>query len=428
MEKKVILIMLTVGIIGGISYYAWYRRKRLAYAQSSSNSVENSVEPRVNAMEDASEKSVEYINDDNYDADKDEEDLSAKLEEFSLQKNGEGLESYETDAAGVQTRSADDDITMHDCIKKPVKRCVSHSRSPLAVYIPPPARATSPDGRRATCKQPHPPMDVHCKKQLVNSPTKPSKKSINTQPHPSTPAAEEYILTITIPLWLVSKFVGKRGCSIKSLTQLSGAECRVLRHPVSDCSHTLCNIVGSKKQIWAALDLISQRFPEVTLPNYPNMKSFHRSRHKPATISKKQHSVCTGIPPAVIPSTQFFASISHINSLSSIWVHVVNSSAPCPWQELYEQMNSTYTFASACEECSEDDEVVSVNQFYAVKTAEGNFARGLVKGLNSDDKLYKVMLVDHGNHINVTSDKLVQLRCACRIITIGRHIFKEIKF
>lgn len=419
MEKQIVFIMLTVGIVGGLSYYVWYRRKRLQpLSNSRSNSIENSVEPRVDTMADANKQNKH--SEDDYDAAKDEEDLSAKL---GLQKNSESSESHENFADDDNsTRSADNNTML---IKKPVgKRFVSNSRHQLAIYVPPSARATSPE-EVLTYKQPHPPMlNAHCKKKSSSLPTTPSEKaSGNRQPHPSTsPVAIEYIVTITIPLWLVSRFIGKQGCGVKSLSQLSGAEFRVLRHPVSNCSHTLCNIIGSKTQIGTALDLIGRRFPEVTVPNYSNMKLFHGSRHKPATISKKQHPVCNGITQAVIPATKFFASVSHIESLSSVWLHVVNSSAPCPWQELYERMNSTYNFASACGEYSKD-EGVPVNQFYAVRTEEGDFARGLVKevvnsSIHNDDKVYKVMLVDRGNHINVTSDKLVPLRCVCRIMCV----------
>ena len=52
---------------------------------------------------------------------------------------------------------------------------------------------------------------------------------------------------------------------------------------------------------------------------------------------------------------------------------------------------------------------VTKGEFYAVRTAEGDFARGLVKeALSTDngDTKYRVFLVDFGTHIDVTAERL----------------------
>ena len=366
-EKQVIFIMFAMGILGGLGYYIWYRRKRPACYQTKPLATTDSVEHRqasVDGMADENQHSTERNN-------VREDNLSAKLAEVSLQKTT--------------------NITMSPSQAAVQKK--ARPRRQLGICLPPHARDES-----ATNKQRH-------------SPT-----AIAHPPHtPISPADVKYIVTVHIPLWLVSKFIGRQGCSIKSMIQLSGAEFKIPRHSFAESSHTSCNIIGSTKQIESALGLIRQRFPEVTLPRHSNMKLFHEPKHDP--IAKEpQCFVTNGITPAKVPSTQFLASVSHVDSLSSIWIHVVSSSDACPWQVLYEKMNTAYEFASGCSSQEDDDEGMAVTkgEFYAVRTAEGDFARGLVKEVVSTDNgdtKYSVFLVDYGNHINVTADRLVPLRC-----------------
>ena len=380
-EKQVIFIMFAMGILGGLGYYIWYRRKRLSCDHTQPlpiDSVEPREEPRparVNLMADENRQNAERN-----DVREDEEKLSAK---FSLQKSSDHFS------------------------QSPVRK-KARPRRQLGIYLPPHARDDA-----ATCKQRDSPMaNAHHTKMSVNNSDSslpiPLEKA--NQPHtPVLPADVKYIISVQIPLWLVSRFIGRQGCSIKSLTQLSGAEFKVPRHPFTESSHTSCNITGSTKQIEAALALISQRFPEVTLPHHSNLKLFHGPRRKPMP-KKPQYSVNNQITPAIIPSTQFLASVSHIDSLSSIWLHV-NSSDVCPYQVLYEKMNTAYEFASGCSvECSEEDNnEVTKGEYYAVRTSEG-FRRGLVKSTDGNTR-HIIFLVDCGNHVNVTADRLVPLRC-----------------
>lgn len=404
-EKQVIIIMFAMGIIGSLGYYIWYRRKQLASSrgqlsgQPSSKPLSNSVEPEVGPRHAClmDESPLEHGNDG-----------SKNLSTVKLQENSdEKLPNSDNDA-----RMTDTNLTgVAGEHKKSVrKKSASQPRRALDVYVPPPARPSHPEDS-LTSKQPHPPL--HPKKKSRSSSsllTKPIEKvSVNKQPHP--PAEPSYIVSIHIPLWLVSRFIGKQGCTIKSLKQFSGAELHVQRNTITESSHTSCNITGSEKQIEAALNLIKLHFPEVTLPNHPNMKLFHRPRHKP--VSKmRQHSVYNGIPPAVIPSKTFLASISHINSLSSIWVYVVSNSSdpePSPWEKLDKKMNSAYSFADACDsECSAV--TITKGQFYAVRTAEDGFARGIVKEVHDGGRLYTIFLVDFGNCIIVDGNNLISLR------------------
>lgn len=365
-EKQVIFIMFTMGIVGGLGCYIWYRRKQLP--------------------------------DKNMERDRDRRD---------------GIKETQRNAEEKAKDDDDESAAVHNSSQKLHKKTISRSSRPLAVYVPPHAR-TTPRGRGLTSKQPHPRvLNAHSKEKSMSSSSLPAthleKVPAKKQPHPPMSSADaDYIVTIKIPLWLISRFIGKQGCMVKSLRQLSGADFKVIRNPVTECSHTSCNIIGSRKQIEAALKLIGQRFPEVTLPNCSNMKLFHGSRHKPV-VKQQQHQVHSGIAPAVIPPTPFLAFISHIDSLSSIWIHVVDSSGPCPWQELHEKMVSTYTFASSLEEI-ETVNVIGQGQFYAVRTDDDNFARGVVKEVHTDNGEYVVFLVDFGKHITSTGDKLIPLR------------------
>ena len=380
-EKQVIFIMFAMGILGGLGYYIWYRRKRLVCGHTEPLSKPDSVEASQARVEQMADKNREY--NDTRARDKDEDNLSAKLAEFSLQK------------------TSDDNPS-----KSPVRQ---RARRQLGIYLPPPARIASSEAKTSKQQQSH--ENAHSNVSSSSLPTTPLEKA--SQSHtPISPADMKYIVTVQVPLWLVSRFIGRQGCSVKSLTQLSGAEFKVQRHTFTERSHTSCNITGSVKQIEAALGLISQRFPEVTLPNHPNMRVF-QSRHKPAAKPCAQHSINNGITPGVIPFTQFLASVSYMDSLASIWVHCVNTSEVCPWQVLYEKMNTAYSFASGCSS-EEDDEGVTVTkgQFYAIRTDRGDFVRGLVKEVSTDcsDTEYSVFLVDYGNHVTVTADRLIPLR------------------
>lgn len=228
-------------------------------------------------MEPRSDKSRQDTEQDDI-KDKGEENLSAKGADILLQKTSK-----------------------NNSIHTPVQR---KSRRQLGIYLPPHARSPA-SNEVATSKQPQSPLEnAHPKKTFVRSS---SLQAAPIQPDPlASPADVKYIVTVQIPLWLISRFIGQ-GCSIKSLKQVSGAEIWVLRHP-SECSHAMCNITGSTEQIEAALKLIGQRFPEMTLPNHTNMKLFHALRHKP--IAKEP--VSSGIAPAVIPSKQFRMSILFI--------------------------------------------------------------------------------------------------------------------
>ena len=372
--RQVIFVILTMGIVGGLGYYIWYRRKRLACVDPMAES-ECTVEPN----DDVSDHSV----------DKDKKDSSIKA---SLQKSNKMLKSHRNDEENAKHES--------NSASSSVQRKSRRSRA-LAMYLPPHAQT------ERTSKQPDPPSD----KKKPEIPELPEAKE---QPHPpALPADTNFIVTIKLPLWLVSRFIGRQGCNVKSLTQMCGADFRVMRNPGAECSHTACNVVGSEKQIEAALNLIRQRYPEVTLPNHPYMKLFHGSRHKSFTKQQQhsQHSICTEILPTRIPPKPFLASVSHVDSVSSIWVRVFKSSGSCPWQEFNEKMNSTYTFASTCSwEFSEEIEnVIALGQYYAVSIDENAFARGIVKNI-LPSKLYTVFLVDHGSHIDVSGDKLFRLR------------------
>ena len=349
-EKQVIFIMFTMGIVGGLSYFIWYRRKRLAYAnhpQPLANSKRNSVEPRLVCIDPMAEKIAGQTSD--------------------VAKN-------------------------------------------VATMLPRQLLLNAKQERKTTSSS--------------SLPTTPLEKvSVNKHTQPSiSPEHVNYIVTIKIPLWLVSRFIGKRGCTVKALREQTGADFRIIRK-VTEGSHTACNIVGSKKQIDAALNLIRRQFPEVTLPNNPNMKLFHGPRRKPPVVKQQQQSVCNGIAPSIIPSTPFLASISSINSLNSIWIQVVDPSGLCPWQELYEKINSAYTFASAynIEDNEEEEAEIPMGQFYAVRT-DSDFVRGLVKDTNEGDKSYKVFLVDYGNHINVTADRLIPLRYAIILVYVCAYV------
>ena len=377
-ERQVIFIVFTMGIVGGLGYYIWYRRKRLACI------VDPMAERNVGHSDTISDHSV----------DKDEENLSV---EISMQKNSIALETH---------RNSEEDAKYENCTESEAvqKKCVSSRSRALAMYLPPHARTEGLTSNHAGT--------------FADPKKKSALPEAKEQPHsPILPADTNFIVTIKIPLWLVSRFIGKQGCNVKSLTQLCGADFRVMRNPGAECSHTSCNVVGSTKQIQAALNLIRQRFPEVTLPNSPYMKLFHGSRHKPFTKQQqhRQKSMCNGIVPTAIPLKPFLATVSHIESLSSIWVCVYKSSGSCPWQELHEKINSTYTFASTCSwEVSEEcDNVIDLGQCYAVTVDENNFARGIVKNVlptRNGSKSYSVFLVDHGKHIDVTGDKLIPLR------------------
>ena len=391
-EKQVIFIMFAMGILGGLGCYIWYRRKRPACDQT--------TETRPLATTDCGEPMAEQHNAERNDVRKD--NLSAKPAEVSLQKT--------TDITTSPSQTL---------VKKKAR-----PRHQLSIYLPPNARD------EATSKQRHSPTaNAHPKRTSVGTsslPTTPLEK--DNQPQAiQLPADVKYIVTVHIPLWLISRFIGRQGCSIKSLTQLSGAQFKIPRHPFTESSHTSCNIIGSTKQIESALGLIHQRFPEVALPRHSNLKLFHEPKRNPI-VKEPQHSLNNGITPAKLPSTQFLASVSHINSLSSIWVHIVSSSdKPCPWQVLYEKMNTAYEFASGYSvECGEEDDVegvpVTKGELYAVRTAEGDFARGLVKevlSIDNGDTKYRVFLVDFGTHIDVTAERLVSLRYTLNVCSVN---------
>ena len=375
MERQVIFIIFTMGIVGGLGYYIWYRRKRLA-------SVDPMAECNIERHDDVSDQNVEK-----------DSPVTA-----SLQKSNKNIESHRNDEGDVN--SAKSENCSENCTASGSVQRKSHRSRAVALYLPQHART------ERTNNQPDQPSDL-------------KKKAITKeQPCPPVlPADTNFIVTLKLPLWLVSRFIGKQGCNVKSMTQMCGADFRVMRNPGAECSHTSCNVIGSVKQIEAALNLIRQRFPEVKLPNYPHMKLFHGTRHKPFTKQQQhsQHSICTEIVPTAIPPKPFLATVSHVDSLSSIWVLVFKSSGSCPWLELNEKMNSTYTFASGCSwEFSEETEnVISLGQYYAVSVDENAFVRGIVKNIlptRNGCKLYTVFLLDHGNHIDVPGDKLIPLR------------------
>ena len=432
-EKQVIFIMFAMGILGGLGCYIWYRRKREECdraprrAQSlPTDSAELPVSNRMDLMADIKQrdaclhKDEENLSAQSLPTDsaeppistrvdlmadikqldagvhEDEENLSAKIEEISLQRANE---SNSISQAPAKTKS--------------------HRR--LGIYLPPRPRAAS-SSDAATINQPCSHLtNANAKKTPVSSslPATPVERIDRSTHTPSEiPADVKYIVSVQIPLWLISRFIGKQGYSIKSMRQLSGAEFRVQRNLFVESSHTLCEITGSTKQIKAALDLIKQRFPEVTLD--PNMKLFHGPKKK-MPQKEPYHSINDG----VTSFTQFSARVSHVDSLASIWIHFVDSSnAVCPWQMLYEKMNRVYAFASACSvECDEDEAAVITNgQLYAVKTIEGNFSRGLVKEILSTDDggtTYRILLIDYGNCIDVNAERLIplrysyMLRCSC---------------
>ena len=405
MKQQIIFIVFAMGIIGLSYYYIWHRRKRIACSGPSSSfsgfdSVTSSIEPCVDVM---AGKKKDYIEDDK------DEDLS--LHESSLETDQNEIDNECTVPSENRKLTNFANVNSQKLVPK---KSASQPRRSLAVYVPPPAR-TSSTKHVSSSKQPHPPsLNAHPKNMSFSSSSTPVKKSSKQSRPPMLPATTDYIVTIKIPLWLVSRFIGKQGCGIKSLKQLSGAEFRVLRHPATNCSHTLCNIIGSARQIEVALESVSKRFPEVTLPHNPSMRLFRHNNTQRQIPKKCQDAEYVEIPPAIIPSSPFLASISHIDSLSSIWIHVADMSGSSPWQELYEKINSTYTFASSmCNECHEESQII-VGHFYAVRIDEGNFARGIVEEVVLTDigeKTYLVMLIDNGKHItNVTTDRLIPLR------------------
>ena len=377
--KQVILIMFAMGMLGGLGCYIWYRRKREECDRAQSLPTD-SAEPPVSTR-------VDFMAEQDAGVHKDEENLSAKIEEISLQQTNKSNSSSPT-----PTRTK--------------------SRRRLGIYLPPRPRATS-SGDAATSKQPCPQLtNTNPKKTPVTSslPATPVEKTDPPPHNPAeTPTDVKYIVTVLIPLWLISRFIGRQGCSIKSMTQLSGAEFRVQRQPFVESSHTVCDVTGSTKQIKAALDLIKQRFPEVTLDS--NVKLFHGSK-----LGLPQKELNPSINNGVMSSTQFLATVSHVDSLASIWIHFVDASdAICPWQILYDKMNRVYAFASARSvECDDDEEaLITKGQLYAVKTVDGNFARGLVKEILSTDNggtAYRILLIDYGNCVDINAERLIPLR------------------
>ncbi|XP_065890469.1 A-kinase anchor protein 1, mitochondrial-like isoform X2 [Dysidea avara] len=408
------LTIVLAGAIGSFGYFVWCRRKKLA----SKNLVVQQDLEQVQAEED-DDQVTEPVH---VERDSDIMAASNSLDEISKSpsvSNSTELVSLNSSVASDSSNSPQletsqsslpqETISTEDS-GKPTDATIivsdsedvdpstplkpARSRKPQAVYVPPPAR---PMPRKH--EQPRPPMS--------SAPA-------------SSPIA--FITTIKIPLWLVKRFIGRQGEGIKSLRHSSGAELKVPRNRRVNCSHTACNISGSVHEIETALSLINQRFPEINIPQYPTFKPFYGTQKKPAV--KESPKICTRIPAAIVPSTPFFAYLSHVQSLSSLWLQIASPMSPCPWHELYTKLNSTYSFVNSdvCEDDddSDDDEVTHglVGEYCAVKTSSGGFVRGHVKGLVSADSsshstasfVYSVYLVDHGNYVNVTGSRLTPLR------------------
>jgi len=428
MDRRFIFLSIVLGAIGSLGGFIWYRRRKLHSKEQKDleqvqeqmqddDQVENQVVEPVN-LEQAcdimaspneldeiskSPSSTELVSLNSITSD------STQLEivQPSLPQETISTEDSEKPLETVVIVSDSED---NDC-SAPLK--LVHNRKPQAIYVPPPAR----------------PIPIFTKKQEQPRPPKSSAPAVS-------PVA--FITTIKIPLWLVKRFIGKQGEGIKSLRQSSGAELKVPRNRRTNCSHTICSISGSVNEIETALSLISQRFPEINIPRYPAFKPFYGTQNKPAV--KESPKVCTRIPAAIVPSTPFFAYLSHVQSLSSLWLQVASPMSPCPWHELYTKLNSTYSFANndACEgdDTDDDDDEVSrglVGEYCAVQTSSGGFVRGHVKGLVSADSsshstanfVYSVYLVDHGNYVNVTGSRLTPLRYNIRFLccTILQLVF-----
>jgi len=409
-DRRIVLLTITLGAVGGLGYFIWCRRRRAAFKnQEDQEQQAPEHEPELMQLDKKDhdqlaepvvvERDCEVVTSDitkspsvtellslSSSATSDSSDSPMQLEasQSSLQQENIGTEDSEDTVIIISDSEDDTDCSI------PVKP-VRSRKPPAHVYVPPPAR---PMPRKR--EQPSPPVSS----SLAASPV-------------------AFITTIKIPLWLVKRFIGKQGEGIKSLRQLSGAELRVPRSKRANCSHTICNISGSVSDIETALSLISQRFPEINIPRYPTYKPFYGTQSKAAV--REFPKVCTRIPAAVVPSTPFFAYLSHVQSPTSIWLQVASPMSPCPWHELYTKLNSTYSFINSHISDDEDDDEVAhglVGEYCAVKTNSGGFVRGHVKGLvsahsssgSASNFVYSVYLVDHGNYVNVTGSRLTPLR------------------
>jgi len=415
--RRFIFLTIVLGAIGSLGILIWYRRRRLPTkeqgVQTDLERVREQERPDEDndRVEDHAVESMHLEQDCDCDIIATSNDLdkiskspsSPELISLSSSVTSDSSNAPQVEIGQLSSpketidsgKPSDTVIILSDSedvdCSTPLK--LAHSRKPQAIYLPPPAR---PIPRKHEQPRPH----------MSSAPA-------------VSPVA--FITTIKIPLWLVKRFIGKQGEGIKSLRQLSGAELKVPRNRRTNCSHTICSISGSVNEIETALSLINQRFPEINIPRYPAFKPFYGAQNKAAM--KESPKVCTRIPAAIVPSAPFFAYLSHVQSLSSLWLQVASPMSPCPWHELYTKLNSTYSFVNndACEDDDIDDDEEShglVGEYCAVKTSSGGFVRGHVKGLVSVDSssrsaanfVYSVYLVDHGNYVNVTGSRLTPLR------------------
>ncbi len=215
--------------------------------------------------------------------------------------------------------------------------------------------------------------------------------------------------TIQLPIDIIGRFIGRSGKNIKSLMAESGAQIHVQQKNLSkDATIVPCILQGTQTQISKAIDAISLRHPEVTLPSpqmyVPPLSIFSSSSNG---VTSWEYTLKLSHSPVAV----FLCIVTYIEKLNRIWV--VPYSSTQLLEELHQSMAASYKVEDtmAANDDTNGDENM-MNKFCAVRVNEIYWLRGKVvgKSVENEEGHYEVRLMDYGSSVIVPLCSLKPLR------------------